>query len=166
MASSVPSPLWSALAARAAAESRAALGDDLVALALFGSVARGQARADSDLDLYVVTRASSVGDPRLSSLCARIEASAEYRALVSAGYRPTPSPVPHAVDELARHPWILLDITDHGIVLYDPQSVLERELEAVRRRMAALGSRRVELPDGSWYWDLKPDWRPGDVVAL
>jgi hypothetical protein len=32
--------------------------------------------------------------------------------------------------------------------------------------MAELGSRRVELADGSWYWDLKPDWRPGEVVDL
>ena len=53
------------------------------------------------------------------------------------------------------------------MILYDPASVLERELDAaVRRRMAELGSTRVELPDGSWYWDLKPDWRPGEVVDL
>jgi hypothetical protein len=70
------------------------------------------------------------------------------------------------VDDLVRHPWILLDIAHHGVILYDPASVLERELDAVRQRIAALGSTRVELPDGSWYWDLKPDWRPGEVVDL
>jgi hypothetical protein len=32
--------------------------------------------------------------------------------------------------------------------------------------MRALGSRRVYLADGSWYWDLKPDFRPGEVVEL
>lgn len=166
MASSAVSAPWSALAARVVAEYRAALGDDLVAVALFGSVARGQARPHSDLDLYVVTRAASLADPRLRETSRHIEASDEYVALARAGYRPTPSPVTHTVDDLARHPWILLDITHHGIVLYDPELVLERELDAVRRRMAELGSRRVELPDGSWYWDLKPDWRPGDVVRL
>jgi len=57
-------------------------------------------------------------------------------------------------------------ITHHGVVLYEPESILERELDAVRRRMAELSSRRIELPDGSWYWDLKPDWRPGEVVDL
>jgi predicted nucleotidyltransferase len=35
------SPEWRALAERVVAEYRAALGDDLVAVALFGSVARG-----------------------------------------------------------------------------------------------------------------------------
>ena len=160
------SPEWSALAGRVVAEYRAAIGDDLVAIALFGSVARGRARPDSDLDLYVVTRRPSLGDSRLHGMWDRIDASPEYEALVRAGYQPTPSPVPHSVDDLARHPWILLDIAHHGVILSDPASVLERELDAVRRRTAALGSTRVELPDGSWYWDLKPDWRPGEVVDL
>jgi len=157
---------WNALADRVVAEYRAAIGDDLMAIALFGSVARGQARPDSDLDLYVVTRRPSLGDSRLHGMWDRIDASPEYQALVRAGYQPSPSPVPHSVDDLVRHPWILLDIAHHGVILYDPGSVLERELDAVRRRMAELGSTRVELPDGSWYWDLKPDWRPGEVVDL
>ena len=55
------SPQWRALADRVVAEYRAAIGDDLVAIALFGSVARGQARPDSDLDLYVV---DAPADPR------------------------------------------------------------------------------------------------------
>jgi uncharacterized protein len=157
---------FQALADRVVTEYRAALGDDLVAIALFGSVARGEARPDSDLDLYVVTRRPILGDPRLRPMWARIDASPEHQALVAAGYRPTPSPVLHTVEDLCRHSWILLDISHHGITLYDPASVLERELNAVRRRMAELGSRRVELADGSWYWDLKPDWRPGEVVDL
>ena len=40
------------------------------------------------------------------------------------------------------------------------------ELEAVRQRLRQLGSRRIERPDGSWYWDLKPDWRPGETIEL
>ena len=108
-------PEWRALADRVVAEYRAALGDDLVAIALFGSVARGQARADSDLDLYVVTRRAILGDSRLHGMWGRIDASSEYQALVRAGYHPTPSRVSHTVDDLARHPWILLDISHHGV---------------------------------------------------
>jgi len=160
------SPPWRSLANRVVAEYRTALGDELVAIALFGSVARGQARPDSDLDLYVVTRRPSLGDPRLRPMWGRIDASPEYQSLAIAGYRPMVSPVAHTVDDLRRHPWILLDITHHGIILHDPDSVLEQELNAVQRRMAELGSKRVELPDGSWYWDLKPDWRPGEVIEL
>jgi len=165
----MPSPLsrpFQALADRVVTEYRTALGDDLVAIALFGSVARGQARPDSDLDLYVVTHRPALGDPRLRTMWGRVDASPEYQALAATGFRLSLSPILHTVEELRRHSWILLDITHHGITLYDPASVLERELNAVRRRMAELGSRRVELADGSWYWDLKPDWRPGEVVDL
>ena len=75
-------------------------------------------------------------------------------------------PIFHTAAKLRTHPWILLDIADHGRIFLDPEGVLARELEAVRVRLRELGSRRIERPDGSWYWDLKPDWRPGEVVEL
>ncbi len=37
--------------------------------------------------------------------------------------------------------------------------------ERLRARMAALGSRRRSYL-GHPYWDLKPDWKPGDVIDL
>ncbi|MGH7277912.1 MAG: nucleotidyltransferase domain-containing protein [Candidatus Rokuibacteriota bacterium] len=159
---------WRALAKRVVGEYATALGDDLLAVALFGSVARGEAGPASDLDLYVVTRhrLSLLGDRRLDGARARVRESAEYEALVAQGCRPHPAPIFHSAEELAGHPWILLDITHHGIILYDRDGRLTRELDAVRRRLDELGARRIERADGSWYWDLKPDWRPGDVVTL
>ena len=157
---------WRALAERVAAEYRAALGDYLVALACFGSAARNQARPDSDLDLYVVTRRPvSPLDPRLG-LAGRLRYTPEYRALAHLGYHPDPMPIFHAIATLRTRPWILLDIADHGVILLDAEGILARELEAVRGRLQELGSRRVELPDGSWYWQIKPDWRPGETVEL
>jgi len=32
--------------------------------------------------------------------------------------------------------------------------------------MKELGSKRVFLTDGSWYWDLKPDLRIGEVFEI
>lgn len=158
---------WRTLLDRAVALYREALGDDLLAIACFGSVARGTARPGSDLDLYVVTRAavSAFLDPRLDAVL-RLREAPEYRALGSRGYQPDPMPIIHSAAQLATHPWILLDIAHHGLVLFDPDRVLTRELEAVRRRLEELGSKRVELPDGSWYWHLKPDWRPGETIEL
>jgi predicted nucleotidyltransferase len=148
------------------AEFQAVLGSDLLAVACFGSVARGEPGPESDLDLYVVTRhqIASLLDPRLERL--RLRETPEYRALALDGYRPDPRPIFHSVATLATHPWILLDIADHGVILYDSEGVLGRELVAVRRRLRELGSKRIERPDGSWYWDLKPDWRPGETVEL
>jgi len=158
---------WRALAERVVVDYRAALGDDLVAVAAFGSVARGTAGTASDLDLYVVTRPreSLSLDPRLDDRW-RVRETPEYRQLERAGYRPDPRPIFHTVEQLKGHPWILLDIADHGVILHDPEGVLATELEAVRARLRALGSKRIERPDGTWYWDLKPDWRPGEIVEL
>jgi predicted nucleotidyltransferase len=158
---------WRALAECVVAEYRTALGDDLVAVAVFGSVARGTAGPASDLDLYVVTRPQEplALDSRLSERW-RVCETPEYLRLAGEGYRPDPRPVFHTVEQLKSHPWILLDIADHGVVLYDPERVLETELEAVRARLRALGSKRIERPDGTWYWDLKPDWRPGQIIEL
>jgi predicted nucleotidyltransferase len=164
--SEIPSA-WQALAERAATEYRKALGDDLLAVACFGSVARGEPGLDSDLDLYVVTRSrvSSLIDPRLERL-RYFRETPEYQTLAREGYRPDPMPIFHTAEELTTHPWILLDIADHGMILHDPDGVLNRELEKVRRRLLELGSKRIQRHDGSWYWDLKPDWRPGDLVEL
>lgn len=52
------------------------------------------------------------------------------------------------------------------VILFDPRGVLRRKLQSIRSRLRELGSRRIELADGSWYWDLKPDMRPGEIVTL
>ncbi len=75
-------------------------------------------------------------------------------------------PIFHSAQKLATHPWILLDIADHGLILFDPEGILARESEAVRQRLKELASERIQRPDGSWYWELKPDWRPGELITL
>lgn len=158
---------WRALADRVVVQYLAALGDDLVAVACFGSAARGVVSPASDLDLYVVTRQAEPVwlDPRLRHRW-KIRETPEYQRLVRDGYRPDPSPVFHTQEQLRAHPWILLDIAHHGVVLHDPSGVLTAELDTVRRRLRELGARRVERADGRWYWDLKPDWQPGQVIEL
>ena len=158
---------WQALVERVVVEYREALKDDLVAVACFGSVARGKPSADSDLDLYVVTRneVAILGDRRLGAMGC-IRETPEYQAIVCQGYRPDLMPIFHSTARLATHPWILLDIADHGVILYDPEGTLGGELDTVRQRLHELGSQRIERPDGSWYWDLKPDWRPEEVFSL
>ena len=82
------------------------------------------------------------------------------------GVPTNPMPVFRTEAALVDTPWLLLDISHHGIILFDPCQVLHAKLAALRRRLAELGSRRIELADGSWYWDLKPDLRPGEMIEL
>ena len=146
---------------------RAELDERLVAVALYGSVARGEAQPESDIDLFVVHR----GD-RLSVAHSFVEVELELRdaalttELEARGIPTNPMPVFRSEPGLADTPWLLLDISHHGIILFDPRQVLSAKLASLRRRLVELGSRRIELADGSWYWDLKPDLRPGEIVIL
>ena len=63
-------------------------------------------------------------------------------------------------------PWPLLEVQEHGLILYAPQDMLAHKLEAVRQRMRELCTKKVMMPDGSWYWDIKPDWKPGEGFEL
>ena len=143
------------------------LGRDLVVLTLFGSVARGDGRPSSDLDLLIVYRGERQAflDHFVAAVCA-VRNSPEHRVLQAQGFHPDFSPAFYTSEELVRHPWLLLDVLDHGIVLLDRDHLLQDELNRLRHRLQVLGARKVVLPDGTWYWDLKPDWKPGEIVEL
>lgn len=144
-----------------------ALGAEVLAVALFGSVARGEGGPTSDLDLLIVHRGRQEAMPeRFVQVLQRLRQSAEYRRLQTEGFLPDPFPVFFTAGQLATRPWLLLDIVDHGIILFDRDGALRTELDQIRERLRILGAHKVVLPDGTWYWDLKPDWKPGEVIEL
>lgn len=55
---------------------------------------------------------------------------------------------------------------EDGLLILDRDGFFAAVLSGMRERMRTLGSRRVDLADGSWYWDLKPDFRFGEVVEI
>jgi hypothetical protein len=59
----------------------------------------------------------------------------------------------------------MLDLTEDAVILEDRGAALAAALDDLRRRLRRLGSRRV-WKDGSWYWDLKPDYRRGEIIRL
>jgi len=142
---------------------RGALGARLVSVVVFASVARGSACADSDIDVLVVAEGfpRSLADRRRELLAAWAPARAE-RGLPSIEW----NLVTKTPDEARYHSPLYLDITEDGILLVDRDGFFRSVLDAMRARMRALGSRRVLLPDGSWYWDLKPSFTFGEVVEI
>ena len=70
-----------------------------------------------------------------------------------------------ASDQAAVTRPLYLDLIEDAVYLAD-DGTMRRVLDGLRERMRALGSERIFLPDGSWYWDLKPDLVPGEVVEL
>jgi predicted nucleotidyltransferase len=159
---SVPEPFRTALVVATDAWV-AEQGERLVSLVLFGSVARGQTRPGSDIDLVIVAE----GLPRSLAERRRPFLQAWERARAARG-------LPHvewnlitkSPEEARVHSPLYLDIVEEGIVIFDREGLVGAVLAAMRERMRALGSRRIYLADGSWYWDLKPDYRFGEVVEI
>jgi predicted nucleotidyltransferase len=135
-------------------------GDDLVSVVLFGSRARGQARPESDLDLLAVIR----GLPR--NRWQRYEGFPDLAREVSHEFADMLALVLATPEEAAKvKPYYLGMLSGHAI-LYDRDAFFADVLARLQRRLAELGSRRYVDPEGHEYWDLKPDWKPGDVVEL
>jgi predicted nucleotidyltransferase len=138
-------------------------GDRLVSIVLFGSVARGQAGPASDIDLLLVAKdlPRALADRRRPFL----ESWERARAARALPYVQWNLVVKSLEEGRVRSP-LYLDIVEDGILVLDRDHFFEGVLSAMRERMRILGSRRVCLADGTWYWDLKPDFRFGEVVEI
>ncbi len=146
------------------------LGPRLLAVVLYGSVARGMAMPESDIDLLVILRdASSDYFKRLQPFLEAwraLEGSPQAAALRQKGIKPYLSFLALSEEEANQNRYVFLDMIEEGIILHDQGGYFVRRLKALEERLAALGSRKVHLADGTWYWDLKPDLVLGEVFEL
>ena len=127
---------------------------------LFGSWARGEGRAESDLDVLVVIRGLAGG--RFE----RYQPVREVAREVSEEFADRLSLIV-STPEAAAHvkPYYLGMLSGH-LLLRDAGGFFAGVLGRLQRRLEELGARRYVDEDGYEYWDLKPDWKPGDVVTL
>lgn len=142
-------------------------GDRLVSLAVFGSVGRGTPRPDSDVDFLVVVEPLPRGRMARVQEFEAVEArlAAALAAARDAGVLTRLSPVLKTPQEIQLRTPLLLDLVHDAEILFDRGGFLATALADLARRLGALGARRV-WRGTAWYWDLKPDYRPGDVFEL
>lgn len=140
----------------------------LTSFSIFGSVSRGEAKPSSDLDVLLVSDAfEGTLASRIDSLAyVGGEVSEELDFLRRQGVTPAVSLLPFRREELDARPVILLDLSVNATILYDPDDVLGGVLRGIRARLEVAGSKRVATAGGGWYWDLKPDFRPGQEVVV
>lgn len=147
----------------------AEFGDRVVSVLVFGSVARGTARPDSDIDLCVVIRDLPPSRYRrhqlLAPVLAAVRSGRTYGDAIRRGYTPDFSVLLYTPDEVKDPKPIFLDMIEEAVFILD-DGTMKTKLESLRRRLRELGSRKVTLPDGTYYWLLKPDLQFGEVIAL
>ena len=133
-------------------------GDRLVSVVLYGSVGRGEASEESDIDLLIV--AEDLPKSRFERL--RIFSMIEEELGEDAARF---SPILKTPEEASRITPLYLDLVEDSIILYDKDDFMRRVLDRLRRRLRELGARRV-WRGKSWYWILKPDLRFGEVFEI
>jgi hypothetical protein len=139
----------------------------LASLVVFGSVGRGTAGPDSDLDLLIV--ASGLPDGRVSRV--RDFISVEHTLgpdVIRArqlGWTVELSPVLKTPDEVEAGSPLFLDMVEDAMFLHDRDDFMRSALKALGIRLAALGARRI-WRGNAWFWDLKPDYVPGEVFEI
>jgi predicted nucleotidyltransferase len=144
-----------------------ALGDRLVAVVLFGSVARGDASEGSDIDLLIVARDLPEGQFARKALLAAADLAfeADVGAAEAEGVEVRLARLVRTPDEAARVIPLYLDMTEDAVLLLDREGFFTGVLDRLRASLRRYGAKRVRL-GSTWYWDLKPDFVPGDVVEL
>lgn len=142
------------------------LGDDLVSVVLFGSVARGEARPDSDIDLLVIAR----NLPKSQFARTDIVIKAEDRLFDEMGEAPPGegtmiAAIMRTPEEAASPVPLYLDMVDEAVLLFDRDGFFSNVLSKLGKRLRSLGAKRRVLGNVR-YWDLKPDYSPGDVIEF
>lgn len=147
---------------------RSCFRENLVSVVLFGSVARGEAGELSDLDLLIVCE--ELPGSRWKRYDLFHQALAPLKGVLEDLARqhcyPEFRPILKTRREAEVHTPIYLDMVEDARILYDRDGFFAGVLAGLKRRLAELGARRVFLDDGSWYWDLKPDYRFGEIFEI
>jgi len=139
----------------------------LVSLAVFGSVGRGVPRPDSDIDLLLVIRDLPSGRLQRAAEFHSIETglAPAFAQLAKTGLHVELSPVFKTPEEVQSGSPLFLDMVDDARILVDQDDFLKQALQNLKDRLEKLGARRIWQGD-AWYWDLKPDYQPGEVFEI
>jgi predicted nucleotidyltransferase len=141
-------------------------GDDLISVAVYGSVARGDYRNDSDIDLLIIARNLPFSITERIKIFDSIETLLEEDIMeqYSKGYYMSFSPIMKTPEEAKRFSPIYMDMTEDAIVIYDKDNFFSNILAKFKNKLNELGFERVWLGK-KWYW-RKRDYKFGKVFTF
>lgn len=137
------------------------LGSRLESIILFGSLARGEAKPESDIDLLIVAEGLPAKYGERVKVIREAIYSNQVDELVMYMWRerriyPEFNVILITKEEAGvTHPFYL-DMVRDCVVIFDKNGLMSRKIREVGERLRELGAVRVEEPGGSWYWILTP----------
>ncbi|MGQ9515143.1 MAG: nucleotidyltransferase domain-containing protein [Thermoproteota archaeon] len=138
------------------------LGENLISVVLFGSIARGDYREDSDIDLIVVAEGLPLNFSKRIDLFIPLAEESRRRSTS----HPFIQVYPLRREEAVKNRPIYLDLLTDAVILYDKDCFIAEVLKKLWKRLMELGAEKVRLEDGSWMWVLKPGLKFGEVVEI
>jgi predicted nucleotidyltransferase len=142
-------------------------GDNLVSVVLYGSVARGDYRPDSDIDLLLIFEELPRGQFARGDMVSWLEREVEREVpqRLEEGQYHVFTTILKTREEARRTAPYYLDMTTDALILYDEDHFFSGVLDRLQARMRELGSKKVYIGE-KWYWDLKPDLKLGEIIEL
>ena len=130
---------------------RGGLGDDLVAVVLFGSRARGQADETSDWDLLLVARHLPEGT---------LDRHVWLKKLLPVAWRAQTTILAKTPQEFESYlSSLYLDIALDGVILYDSNGYMAKRLSDLKGLIEQKGLRRERIQDDLvWRWERFPGY--------
>jgi predicted nucleotidyltransferase len=148
---------------------RQSMGENLISIVLYGSVARDHATLESDVDLLLILKETSpVYFERLQTLLPilrKLRQDPSWKNLTNQGIYPDLSLLILSGEEANQNRLVYLDMIEDARVLVDRDKFFQNRLLILKKRLQELGAKKIKR-DGSWYWDLKPDLKPDEVITL
>ena len=122
---------------------------------------------DSDLDMLIVADRLPRGRiKRVEEFKAVKDALGDrLRSLEREAVFTTLAPIFKTRSEVQHGSLLFLDMIDDGKILYDRGDFWQTYLTHFRERLRRLGARKIFQGD-RWYWDLKPDYKPGEIFKI
>jgi predicted nucleotidyltransferase len=148
-------------------ETKAFYGDYLVSFVIFGSVSRETYRFNSDIDFLIIAENLPEGRMKRVSQFSKVEDKIDIflESLKKEGINTYLSPIFKTPEEAEMGSPLFLDMVEDALVLYDKKNFFSERIDRLRARLKELGARRV-WKGNMWYWILKPDYTPGEVIEL
>ncbi len=144
------------------------LGENLTSIVLYGSYARGQTTVDSDVDILIIAEGLPHSSLERQAIFTKILNELEIplrKGLHQTGWFPYISAILKTPQEADRISRIYFDMIDEAKIIFDKDGFFRSLLRKVEKKLKELGAKRIQVGE-MWYWDLKPDYRPGEIFEI